>query len=125
MPWDEGFWDVVNDESGEFIVNYDDEGKELPDDQVRIYYRPEISGRRITSAYNSKLTLLEDKDGDATIDESELEHYEVTYWDFGRITQDENEQDFTEYLFVEMDDETKYFELFRGKDILPSDIMVF
>jgi hypothetical protein len=125
MPWDEGFWDVVNNPSGEFLVNYDDEGNELPDDQVRIYYRPEISGRRITEAYHSNLTLLQDKDGDATIQEDELEHYEVTYWDFGRITQDANEQEYMEYLFVEMDDDTKYFELFRGKEILPSDIMVF
>ena len=123
MGWDEGFWNCVNDPSGEFQVNYDDAGQELP--EPTCYFRPEISGRRLTEAYSARLTLLQDKDGNATIEENELEHYNVTYWDFGREAQDENEQPFIEYLYIEMDDESRYFTFLRGRDILPADILVF
>jgi hypothetical protein len=123
MGWDEGFWDCVNSPSGEFHVNYDDDGNEL-DESIK-YWRPEINGRLLTEAYHARLTLLQDKDGNATIEDDELEHYDVTYWDFGREAVDENEQSFTEYLNIEMDDETRYFTFLRGKDILPADILIF
>lgn len=125
MGWDEGFWEVVNDASGEFRINYDDDGNELADEDVIKFWRPEVHGRRLTEAYSARLTLLQDKDGDATIDDDELEHYDVTYWDFGREAQDENEQTFVQYLFIEMDDESRYFTFLRGRDILPADILVF
>lgn len=125
MGWDEGFWNCVNDSSGEFHINYDDAGNELPDDDVIKFFRPEISGRRLTEAYHAKVTLLQDKDGNATIEDDELERFTMTYWDFGRETADENQQPFIEYLNIEMDDETKYFTFLRGRDILPADILIF
>lgn len=123
--WDEGLYECVNDPTGEFWVNFDDEGNELDEANRRIYWRPEVGGRPLTDPYHARETLLEDKDGDAIITEDELEHFDVTYWDFARETQDENEQTYTEHLHIEMDDESRYFTFLRGQDILPSDIFVF
>lgn len=123
--WDEGLFECVNDPSGEFHVNYDDEGNELADDCVRKYWRPEVGGLPVTDPYHAQETVLEDKDGDATVDEDELEHFQVTYWDFSRGTQDENAQAYIEALHIEMDDEERYFTFLRGQEIPSSEVFVF
>lgn len=123
LGWDQGFWDCVNDPSEEFHVNYDRDGNELADDEVRKYFRPE--SRKVSGGYNADVTLLQDKDGNATIEDDELDHFKTTYWDFGREDIDENGQAFTEYLIVEMDDESRYFTIFCGRDVIASEILVF
>lgn len=122
MEYDQGFHEgVLGDPSGIFQVNYDDEGNELPDGSERQYAR--VGGN--THPYHARLTLLEDKDGNATIEENELEHSSATYWEYARNTDDENGQPFDEFLTIEMDDETGYFTFFRGREIEPFQVTVF
>ncbi len=119
MEWDETFHDsVLGNEQGIMDVNYDDEGKELA--EPRRYWRVED----ILDPYHARVTVLADKDGNGTIEESEVERLDVTYWDYHRDTNDQNGVEFTEYLTIEMNDKTGYFQFFRGREVRASDILV-
>lgn len=124
MPWDDGFFELVSnngdydpeqDDEGEvtFKVNYDESGQEL--ETAWRYWRCEDK----TEAYEATVTTLEDANQDGQVDDDELEHFDVRYWDFSRITQNDVEQDLKESLHVELDEETKRFSLYRGVPIEP------
>lgn len=131
VGWDDGLYNMLCengdhddavDEPGEitFKVNYDDEGNEL--EQPKRYWR--IEG--VPEPYCARVTLLVDTDKNGQIDDEELEHFSVTYWDFSRITDDpQTQQDITEFLTAEMDDESKFFTFLRGIELQPFQITVF
>lgn len=131
VPWDESLYNMLCengdhddtwDESGEvtFKVNYDDEGNEL--EEPHRYWRIED----VPDPFTSRVTLLHDADKNGTVDDDELEHYDVECWDFARDTKDlETEETFTEFLCAEMDVETHYFTFLRGTDIKPFQITVY
>ncbi len=130
MGWDEdeydrlcnnGDFDPDYDDEGtkSYKDRYDDEGKELED--PRQYWRVE----NVPDPYLSDCTLLTDLDGDGTIEDDELEHFAVTSWDFSRLTDDENGQEITEYLTVEMEDDSRYFTFLRGTELKAFQITVF
>jgi hypothetical protein len=111
--------DVLGDPTGEFWVNQDDQGNEL--EEPRKYWRVED----VLDPYNARLTVLTDVDGDGTIEDDELEHRDMVYWDYSRMTDDPNGQEITEFLTVEMDKDTGYFKFLRGTEVLPSQITIF
>lgn len=109
MEWDEGFHDgVLGDTSGEFHVTQDDEGNSL--ESPRKYWRVD----EVTRPYDARVTTLADSNGDGTVDEGELHHNDVQYWDYARLTDNDSGQEFKEYLVVEMNKATKYFTFLRG-----------
>lgn len=119
MEWDEGFHNgVLCNDSGEFHVNYDDEGRELA--EARKYWRVED----VLDPYNARVTVLCDLDGNGTIEDDELERLNVTYWDYHRMTKDENQQEKLEFLTIEMDDKTRYFTFLRGTEVAAFQIVV-
>ena len=130
MEWDEGLYnmllengdyDETYDNEGEtsFKVNFDDDNNEL--EHPRQYWRV----GNAPDPYRANLTILSDADGDGTIEDDELEHFPVTYWEFSRLTDDpDTEQEVTEYLTIEMDDGTRFFTFLRGSDIKPFQVMV-
>lgn len=113
MEWNEEFHDnVLCNESGIFDQNFDDEGNELT--EPRRYWRVED----VLDPYHARVTVLCDKDGNGTIEESEIERLDVTYWDYHRNTNDPaTEQEFTEVVTIEMNDKSHYFTFFRGHEI--------
>lgn len=122
MPWDQGFFDnVLADPEGIFNIHQDDAGNQLPEDQARRYWRVED----VRDPYHSKTLIMEDEDKSGAVDESELRKGKVTSWDYSRITKDENGVEFTEYLTVEMDDQTRYFTILRGTDTHADDVLVY
>lgn len=50
--------------------------------------------------------------------------YRMDYWDYSRITKDEANQDFEQYLFIEMDKDSGRCKMWRGKVINRERIMV-
>lgn len=111
---------TLADPTGEFHVNHDDEGNEL--EEPRKYWRIED----VTDPYKARQTVLRDTDGDGTIEDEELEHSSVTYWDFHRSTDDpDTNSEFTEFLTIEMDDTSGYFTFLRGREVLSSQITIF
>lgn len=119
MEYDEVFHKNVLGKST-FEVNQDDEGNQL--DEARIYWRFDEG---IVDPYTAEITVLQDTDNSGVVEENELGRYNCTYWDYARNTEYEPGNEITEYLTVEMDDETGYFTFLRGTDVLPSQIMVF
>jgi len=125
VPYDEGLHKtVLADPSGEFWVNYDDEGNELQ--EPRTYWRVGSNEHcPCPDPYSARCTILSDVDGDGTVEDDELEHYSTTYWEFSRMTDDQNGQEFEEFLTVEMNDDSGFFTFLRGSEVKPSQIMVF
>lgn len=120
MEWDQSFYDgVLNSGSGDFLINNDDDGNEL--EKPLQYFRV----GNVIDPYCAKKTAMKDENKSGTIDDDELEHSKVTYWDYSRELVDPvTEQKSIEYLDVEMDDATKYFTFYRGADILAYQITV-
>lgn len=120
MEWDEAFYkDVLGHTGGEIDVNYDDNGAELP--EPNRYWRIED----VLTPYKAKITLLSDKDGDGEVEESELEKYDIEYWDYHREYDDATTGVATkEYLLVEMNSKSHYFSFLRGKDLDAFQIVV-
>jgi hypothetical protein len=110
-------WDAENEFT--FKVNYDDENKEL--EIPRRYWRVDNA----IEPYIARQTTLVDDDGNGKIDDDELEHRETSYWDFSRMTEGDGEGEVEEYLWIEMDNDDRYFNLFRGSEILASQVRVF
>lgn len=124
MPYDEGFHEVVEDESGIFNVNFSDDGKEL--EEPRQYWRVGATDHCLKpDAYKARCTVLTDLDGDGTIEDDELEHYDTTYWEFHRMTDNDSGDEYEEFLTIEMADETGFFTFLRGSEVQPAQIMVF
>jgi len=120
MEYDETFYkDRLGDPSGEIKLTEDDEGNAL--EEPYKYWRVED----VIDPYNSRLTVLRDVDGDGTIDDEELEHKDVIYWEYSRLTDDVAGNEITEFLTVEMDKSTGYFRLLCGTSVMPSQISVF
>lgn len=119
FQYDEGFHkEVLGHESGEFLVHHDDDGNEL--EVLRQYWRIDD----VMAPYSCKMTILQDVNEDGDVEEDEIECHDVTYWDYSRLTEDEYHHEFTEFLTIEMDNETGYFIFFRGTEIISSQIEV-
>ena len=110
MGWDQGFWDVLNHDSHEFEVNEDDNGNRL--DTPNVYWR--VNGA--VDPYQATKQVLKDVDGDGKVSDKEVSNVEVNYWDYSRET-DVNGVFNLEFMLVEMNSDTKYFNLYRGKEI--------
>lgn len=120
MTFDKAFVETtLADPTGEFHVLQDDEGNPL--EIPRKYWRVED----VLDPYHAKVTILKDVDGDGTVEENELEHELVTYYDYSRLTEDEAGGEVIEFLTIEMNEDTGYLTFLRGKDILPSQVTVY
>jgi hypothetical protein len=121
MGWDQNFHDnVLGDPSMEFHVNEDDAGKAL--ETPWTYWRVED----VPTPYNAKLTTMKDLDKSGVIDDNELMQSNVTYWDYHRETfDDETSEKFIELLWVEMDDRSRYFTFYRGREVVASAVTVY
>lgn len=120
MEYDQGLYEhVLNGGSGVFDVNYDDDGNEL--EVPRRYWRVED----VLDPWHARVTVLRDADGNGKIDESELERFDATYWDYHRDTHDVNNVKFVESLTVEMNDKSRYFLFLRGREIGAFQVQVF
>lgn len=127
--WDQGLYDYccrpVCYENGQptdlcFVVQQDDEGKPL--ETPRKYWRIGETARNplsdpVLDPWHGKVTLLSDPNHDGKVDNSEMDRYSITYWDFSRITHNDRDQQITEYFEVTLKDATRYFQMHRGTDI--------
>ncbi len=128
MEWNQEFYDnVLRSPSNDFLVNYDDEGNELPEEAVRQYCRCNTPDgcQHALDPYKARLTILRDVDGDGTIEDDELERFDITYWDYSRMTDNEGGVEVEEFLTIEKDDESGYFTFLRGTEVEPYQVLVF
>lgn len=76
-----------------------------------------------TNSYKTKIHTLADKDGNGKVEEAEVETHSIEYWDFARDVVVEGVKQ-TEFLFIEMDAKTGYFQFWKGVAISPEAVSV-
>jgi hypothetical protein len=106
MKYDKDFHNVVTDDTGVFEVL--DEG-EVTAKFWRI--------NDVLKPYKARVTVIRDDDRDGKAEREELETAQVEYWDYWRETDSPAGNPVKEYLFVEMDADTGWFQIWRGHEI--------
>lgn len=77
----------------------------------------------VTAEWEAETAFVRDKDNDGTIEESEVDRHKMWYWDYWRQTVLDGVE-VMEFYIIEMDNESGYFELWRGTQIDPARIMI-
>jgi hypothetical protein len=78
----------------------------------------------VRGSYKATVTIIRDDNQDRRVTSDEIEKRRLEYWDYWREISDDAGQPVTEFLFVEMDTEDGWFEIWRGKEIDPRKVAV-
>lgn len=115
LEYDEGLEAVLNDESGIFQVTQDDDGNQFDESDYHNYHRVD----QVRDPYVAKVTMLDDDNSNGEISQEELTNKEIVYWDYFRTdaVDPNTDQNFTEYLNVEMNKESGMFLFLRGQEV--------
>lgn len=113
MEYSKEFEELLNDKSGLFQIREDDVVKE---EFARMY--------GLKSPYKATVSYLRDINQDHQIERDEIDTLELKYWDYSRQITDEAGQPVEEYLFVEMDGETGWIQIWRGSEMDPQKVIV-
>lgn len=117
MEWDESFYNnVLLSDSGKFDINQDDEGNDLPEPVS--FWRVED----VLDAYHARVTVLEDKNNNGVVEDDEISHFDVSYWDYHRDAIISPNCKQREFLTIEINDKSRYFTFLRGQEIGASQI---
>ncbi len=106
MAYNEDFHNVLNDETGEFQVLQDGEVKER-------FFRI----NDVRKPYRAKVAVVKDANHDQKVELSEVERVEIEFWDYWRDVASAAGLPQKEYLFVEMDRDSGWFQVWRGQEI--------
>lgn len=96
---------VLLNETKEFIVTNPDETEEK-------YWRV----NDVSQSYNTKYVSLIDENHDGKVSEDELSHGEIEFWDYNRLTEIDGVE-MEQFLFVEMNKDDGWFQLWRGSEV--------
>ena len=109
FAYDEGFFKVVTDTTKKFEINQEDKCTET-------YYRI----NDVQDSYKPIVTIVKDNDQNmGSVDKLNLE-----YWDYWREDIDEGGTKYNQFLFVEMDRNNGWFQIWRGQEINLQDITI-
>jgi hypothetical protein len=114
LPYDEGLHKTVNDTTKKFQV--------LEDGKVQAEY---TRINDLTTSYQAEVSVIKDVNLDKRVDRDEVEHRRVEFWDYWREVKDEAGQPRREFLFVEMDGENGWFQIWKGNEIDPRRVVVY
>ena len=113
MAYNEDFYGVVTDTTGKFQV--------LQEGQVtEEYWRI----HDVTSAYKARVSVVQDVNNDNKVEMDEVGKQDLEYWDYWREIKDEAGQPVTEFLFIEMDGNNGWFQLWKGREFDPERVLV-
>jgi hypothetical protein len=105
MGYDKAFHGVVTDTTKKI---------EVTDNNVAQTY-DRING--VQSPYKAAVSVVRDVNHDGKVGEDEVETVQLEYWDYCRETADEAGNAMVQFLFVEMDASSGWFQLWRGEEI--------
>lgn len=114
LPYDEGLHKVVNDGTKKFQV--------LEDSEVQAEY---VRINDVGTPYQADVTIVRDVNLDKHVTRDEIEKRRVEYWDYWREVKDEAGQPQREFLFVEMDGENGWFQIWKGSEIDPKRVIMY
>lgn len=103
LSYTEEFHNIVKDTTKQFQVLLDDVVSEN-------YWRI----NDVQDSYKTTVTMVEN---DKATSRDELPQFKLEYWDYHREIVDEANQKLVQYLFVEMDADTGWFQIWRGMEI--------
>tara|TARA_Y100000034_G_scaffold133174_1_gene197962 strand:+ start:1261 stop:1998 length:738 start_codon:yes stop_codon:yes gene_type:complete len=78
----------------------------------------------VRGAHEATVKTVADTDGDGTAEIEEVKESQVIYWDYWRETKDEVGDTITDFVFVDMDEDTGYLTLWRGQEVDPNRVVV-
>lgn len=107
FPYEEGFHEWLKN-------NHEVELGDLNPDDPPHYWRV----NDLTKPWEAKTVSMFDANNDNVINDDELEHGKLTYWDFWRDTKDEGGNKVTEFYNIEMDQDGM-FSIWVGRIIDP------
>jgi hypothetical protein len=110
---DEEVMEVLKQDSGYACPTLDEDG-----DWVLVEFPTRVNDVEIP--YDCDVDIVKDADHDGEAEDDEVESHQITLWDFWRLISAEGVGDRTEYLFVEVDQEDGWTELFQGGEIDPA-----
>jgi len=110
----EDFLGVLKDPSRKFTITDEKTGKS--DDFWRI--------NDVSEAYQCSIVIIKSINADGSLDESDVARGQGEYWDFWREAKDEVGLAFREFVFVHMNAENGWFQIFRGRETDPKRITV-
>jgi hypothetical protein len=113
MAYSDEFNKVLTDKTGKFQVLQDGEVKEE-------FMR--LGG--LKSPYKATVSFLRDVNQNEHIERDEVETLQLKYWDYARECKDEAGQPFQEYLFVEMDADSGWIQIWRGQEMDAKKVLV-
>jgi hypothetical protein len=114
LPYDKGLHQVVNDDTMRFQVREDDK---VLAEYTRL--------NDVRTPYRAAVTIVRDVNLDKQVTRDEIEKRRVEYWDYGREIPDEAGQPRREFLFVEMDGENGWFQIWKGREFDPRRVVVY
>jgi hypothetical protein len=113
VSYDEDFYKVVTDSTRKFEVR---ENGRVTEEYGRV--------NDVTDSYKAEVAVIKDMDNDGKVDSDEVETVRLEYWDYSREIKDEAGQPLRQYLFVEMDSASGWFQLWRGQEADPQQVYV-
>ena len=113
LAYDEGLYKVVTDTTKKFEVV---ENGQVTEEYWRI--------NDVTGSYKGRVAVIKDEDKDGQVDDREVDKVELEYWDYWRDSTDAFAQPVRQYLFVEMNTENGWFQIWRGQEIDPQNVLL-
>ncbi len=123
LRWDaaqaNNFLSVLADPEGVFKILTDADGTVYDEADQPTYWRIDD----VRDPYPCRVTILKDLDGDGAVQKDELQYLDYLIWDYHRDTVLED-QPVREYLYVEEETDSRYFVLYRGREVSPFQVTV-
>lgn len=98
----------------------DSETFEIDWEGKRVYYRM----NDLRTPHSCVVKTLSDPDGNGLVDDDEIVTSRVDYWDYHTELQDEANQTYLEYLFVETNTENGWWQIWRGVELNPEQVTI-
>lgn len=120
LAYNEGLHDVVRDDTLKFVVDDDKDDADESNDTHEEFWRV----NDVRSSYVSKVKVLADADGDGKVVSDEVSKIQIEFWDYSRMTEMDGVET-EEFVFVEMNKDTGWFQIWRGAEVIPERVEVF
>jgi len=108
---------VLEDESKKFVVDDDKNDGDPSNDTHDEYWRVNDVG----ISYSAKYLAMQDENNDGKIDQDEIARGNIDFWDYSRLT-DIDGVETEQYMFVEMDKKSGWFQLWQGTQVSPENV---